>query len=122
MRSCARVAKTLDALCCCATPKPGARLNVTLQVEVVAEVDGWLHCLAASGAKGLVPASYMQLLPAADGASPSYRASSPGPSVSPLLPACCTPETANIPLATSCGHYNIATSCGLATPMLSLQG
>jgi hypothetical protein len=33
-----------------------------LQVEVVAEVDGWLHCLASNGAKGLVPASYVELL------------------------------------------------------------
>lgn len=31
-------------------------------MEVVAEVDGWLHCLASSGAKGLVPASYVALI------------------------------------------------------------
>ena len=33
-----------------------------MQVEVVAEVDGWLHCMASNGAKGLVPSSYVQLL------------------------------------------------------------
>ena len=37
-------------------------LSPCLQVEVVAEVDGWLHCMASNGAKGLVPSSYVQLL------------------------------------------------------------
>jgi hypothetical protein len=55
-------------------------LWAVLQVEVVAEVDGWLHCVASNGAKGLIPASYMQLLPAGDSPGP-YRVSSPGPSV-----------------------------------------
>ena len=36
--------------------------SACLQVEVVAEVDGWLHCIASNGAKGLVPSSYVQLL------------------------------------------------------------
>lgn len=34
------------------------------QVEVVAQVDGWLHCVSDRGAKGLVPASYVRLTPA----------------------------------------------------------
>ena len=29
---------------------------------MVAEVDGWLHCVASNGAKGLVPSSYVRLL------------------------------------------------------------
>lgn len=33
------------------------------QVEVVAEVDGWMHCVSSFGSRGLVPASYLQLLP-----------------------------------------------------------
>ncbi len=37
-----------------------------VQVEVVAEVDGWLHCVASNGAKGLVPSSYVRLLGAGD--------------------------------------------------------
>lgn len=37
-----------------------------MQVEVVAEVDGWLHCVASNGAKGLVPSSYVRLLGAGD--------------------------------------------------------
>lgn len=30
-------------------------------MEVVAQVDGWLHCVGAGGARGLVPASYVRL-------------------------------------------------------------
>lgn len=37
-----------------------------MQVEVVAEVDGWLHCVASNGAKGLVPSSYVRLLGAGE--------------------------------------------------------
>ena len=37
-----------------------------MQVEVVAEVDGWLHCVASNGAKGLVPSSYVRLLSAGE--------------------------------------------------------
>ena len=37
-----------------------------VQVEVVAEVDGWLHCVASNGAKGLVPSSYVRLLGAGE--------------------------------------------------------
>ena len=33
-----------------------------LQVEVEAEVDGWLHCISARGDKGLVPATYVRML------------------------------------------------------------
>ena len=32
----------------------------------MAEVDGWLHCVASNGAKGLVPSSYVRLLGAGD--------------------------------------------------------
>ena len=44
-----------------------------MQVEVVAEVDGWLHCVASNGSKGLVPASYVTLLRA----DQPFRATSP---------------------------------------------
>ncbi len=27
----------------------------------MAQVDGWLHCVGAGGARGLVPASYVRL-------------------------------------------------------------
>lgn len=37
-----------------------------MQIEVVAEVDGWLHCVASNGAKGLVPSSYVHLLGAGE--------------------------------------------------------
>ncbi|KAK9919131.1 hypothetical protein WJX75_009619 [Coccomyxa subellipsoidea] len=43
------------------------------EVEVVAEVDGWLHCVASNGSKGLVPASYVTLLRA----DQPFRATSP---------------------------------------------
>ncbi|CAL8471398.1 g10940 [Coccomyxa elongata] len=46
------------------------------EVEVVAEVDGWLHCVASNGSKGLVPASYVVLL-RADQHVPPFRANSP---------------------------------------------
>lgn len=47
-----------------------------MQVEVVAEVDGWLHCMATNGSKGLVPASYVTLLNA-DQQSKPFRTTSP---------------------------------------------
>ena len=76
----------------------------------MAEVDGWLHCVASSGAKGLVPASYMQLLPAgARGGSPAHhRAGSPGPSVR-LLPRTLTLPYAYRPCA--CGILSGDLSC-----------
>ncbi len=40
--------------------------GLCVQVEVVAEVDGWLHCVASNGAKGLVPSSYVRLLGAGE--------------------------------------------------------
>jgi hypothetical protein len=46
------------------------------QVEVVAEVDGWLHCLASNGAKGLVPASYVELISGGVDQSPRPSGSS----------------------------------------------
>ena len=33
-----------------------------MQVDVEAEVDGWLHCVNRYGIKGLVPAGYIRLL------------------------------------------------------------
>lgn len=38
-----------------------------LQVDIEAEVDGWLHCVNRYGVKGLVPASYMRILGADEG-------------------------------------------------------
>ena len=43
---------------------------------MVAEVDGWLHCVASNGSKGLVPASYVTLL-RADQHAPPFRTTSP---------------------------------------------
>ncbi len=50
--------------------------TIGMQVEVVAEVDGWLHCMATNGSKGLVPASYVTLLNA-DQQSKPFRTTSP---------------------------------------------
>ena len=47
-----------------------------MQVEVVAEVDGWLHCVACNGAKGLVPSSYVRLLGAGNMAGLQQQPSS----------------------------------------------
>jgi len=45
--------------------------NITtrVQVDVEAEVDGWLHCVNRYGIRGLVPASYIRILGANDGPS-----------------------------------------------------
>lgn len=40
------------------------------QVEVEAEVDGWLHCISNRGAKGLVPATYVRMLAPGEHAAP----------------------------------------------------
>ena len=40
---------------------------------MVAEVDGWLHCVSSRGDKGLVPSSYVQMLQSA-GEGPTPRA------------------------------------------------
>ena len=47
-----------------------------MQVEVVAEVDGWLHCVASNGAKGLVPSSYVRILGAGETAGFQQQSSS----------------------------------------------
>ena len=44
--------------------------HMSAQVEVEAEVDGWLHCVSASGAKGLVPATYVRMLAPGEHAQP----------------------------------------------------
>ena len=40
-----------------------------LQVDIEAEVDGWLHCVNQYGVKGLVPATYIRILGANEGAA-----------------------------------------------------
>ena len=37
------------------------------QVEVQAEVDGWLHCANQYGVRGLVPATYIRILSSDEG-------------------------------------------------------
>lgn len=37
------------------------------QVDIEAEVDGWLHCVNRYGVRGLVPASYIRILEADEG-------------------------------------------------------
>ncbi|KAK9794598.1 hypothetical protein WJX73_004152 [Symbiochloris irregularis] len=41
------------------------------EVEVEAEVDGWLHCISSRGAKGLVPATYVRMLAPGEHAAPA---------------------------------------------------
>ena len=41
-----------------------------LQVDVEAEVDGWLHCVNARGRKGLLPASYLRIVGPGEAATP----------------------------------------------------
>ena len=40
----------------------GDVLRIGVQVDVEAEVDGWLHCVNRYGVKGLVPSSYIRIL------------------------------------------------------------
>ena len=40
-----------------------------LQVDIEAEVDGWLHCVNQYGVKGLIPATYIRILGANEGAA-----------------------------------------------------
>ena len=46
----------------------GDLLIVGVQVDVEAEVDGWLHCVNRYGVKGLVPSSFIRILGADDAA------------------------------------------------------
>ena len=46
----------------------GDLLMIGVQVDVEAEVDGWLHCVNRYGVKGLVPSSYIRILGADDAA------------------------------------------------------
>ena len=38
-----------------------------MQVDIEAEVDGWLHCVNRYGIRGLVPSSYVRILGANEG-------------------------------------------------------
>ena len=54
------------------------RLKPGPQVEVEAEVDGWLHCVNVRGQKGLLPASYLRFL--GPGEAPTPRSARRAPS------------------------------------------
>ncbi len=47
-------------------------------------MDGWLHCVASNGAKGLVPSSYVRLLGAGEHARPAAAALQCGEACMPL--------------------------------------
>ena len=91
---------------------------IGVQVEVVAEVDGWLHCVASNGSKGLVPASYVMLL-RTDQQAPPFRANSPSYQVGDFFSALSSSLALN--KLADLIHRNLLSACVVLCDILTLR-